>query len=145
MQVASAHWTRPDLVLGRRRAAAPHGRAGAAEALVVAALPDLGALVDVLRHRTGAADQWVRRIFAQFADGAQLDLAVVAQAEMEERRRGGGARTSSRCTRHPLRRAPRHLPPGPRPAGARPAASLPPPTRSAVTRSGSGPSWDGAR
>jgi hypothetical protein len=64
---------------------------GTAEAMVVAALPDLGALVDVLRHRAGAADQWIRRIFAQFADGTQLDLAVVAEAEVEMRRRGGGA------------------------------------------------------
>ncbi len=66
-------------------------RPGAAESMVAAALPDLGLLVDVLRHRTGAADQWVRRIFAQFADGTQPDLAVVAQAEVDQRRRGGGA------------------------------------------------------
>jgi hypothetical protein len=66
-------------------------RVGTAEAMVVAALPNLGALVDVLRHRTGAADQWIQRIFAQFADGTQLDLAVVAEAEVEMRRRGGGA------------------------------------------------------
>ena len=66
---------------------APRGEAGAgtveaAEAMVVAALPELGALIDVLRHRTGPADQYVRRIFAQFADGTQLDLAVVAEAEI---------------------------------------------------------------
>lgn len=61
------------------------------EAMVVAALPELGVLVDVLRHRTGPADQWIRGIFAQFADGTQLDLAVVAGAEIETRRRGGGA------------------------------------------------------
>jgi hypothetical protein len=72
---------------------APLGEAGAervgtAEAMVVAALPELGALVDVLRHRAGPAAQ---RIFAQFADGTQLDLAVVAEAEIEARRRGGGA------------------------------------------------------
>jgi hypothetical protein len=59
--------------------------------MVVAALPDLGALVDVLRHRTGPADHGARRIFAQFADGTQLDLAVVAEADIEMRRRGGGA------------------------------------------------------
>ena len=58
--------------------------------MVVAALPELGALVDVLRHRSGPADQWVRRIFAQFADSTQLDLAVVAEAQIEARRRGGG-------------------------------------------------------
>lgn len=73
---------------------APRGEAGAAlvgavEALVVAALPELGTLVDVLRHRTGPPGQ--RAIFAQFADGTQLDLAVVAEAEIEARRRGGGA------------------------------------------------------
>jgi hypothetical protein len=66
-------------------------RVGTAEALVVAALPDLGPVIDVLRHRIGSADQWVRRIFAQFADGTQLDLAVTAQDGIELRRRGGGA------------------------------------------------------
>jgi hypothetical protein len=63
----------------------------AAEAKVVAALPDLGPLVDVLRHPTGTADQYARRIFAQFADGTQLDLTVVAQADIETRLRAGGA------------------------------------------------------
>ena len=58
------------------------GRVGAVESMVVAALPELGGLVDVLQHRTGPADQWVRRIFAQFADGTQLDLAVVAEAQL---------------------------------------------------------------
>jgi hypothetical protein len=59
--------------------------------MVVAALPELGALIDVLRHPTGPASQHVRRIFAQFADGTQLDLTVVADAEIEARRRAGGA------------------------------------------------------
>jgi hypothetical protein len=72
---------------------APRGEAGAGrvrtvEAMVVAELPELGALVDVLRHRTSASGQ---RIFAQFADGTQLDLTVVAEAEIEMRRRSGGA------------------------------------------------------
>jgi hypothetical protein len=82
-----------DAALGVNAAPGEAGaeRVRAAEAMVVAALPDLGALVDVLRHRTGPADQWIRRIFAQFADGTQLDLAVVAQAGIELRRRGGGA------------------------------------------------------
>ena len=75
---------------------APRGEAGTRrietmEAMVVAALPELGALVDVLRHPTGPASQHVRRIFAQFADRTQLDLAVVADAEIEARRQAGGA------------------------------------------------------
>ena len=75
---------------------APSGEAGAerlgtVEALVLAALPELGTLVDVLRHPTGPASQHVRRIFAQFADRTQLDLAVVADAEIEARRGAGGA------------------------------------------------------
>jgi hypothetical protein len=45
----------------------------------------------VLRHRSGPAGQWVRRIFAQFADSTQLDLAVVAEAQIQARRHGGGA------------------------------------------------------
>lgn len=72
---------------------APRGETGAervrtVEAMVVAALPELGALIDVLRHRVAASGQ---RIFAQFADGTQLDLTVVAEAEIEIRRRSGGA------------------------------------------------------
>ena len=75
---------------------APRGEAGAGvvdsvEAMVAAALPDLGTVVDVLRHGTGPVGQHVRRIFAQFADGTQLDLAVVAEAEIEARLRAGGA------------------------------------------------------
>ena len=79
-----------DAVLG---VAAGPGDAGAGpvravEAEAAAALPGLGTLVDVLRHRTGPADRLIRRIFAQFADGTQLDLAVVAEAEV---RRGAAA------------------------------------------------------
>src|SRR5580704_10482424 len=37
------------------------GRIGTAEAMVVAAQPELGALVDVLRHPTGPDSQHVRR------------------------------------------------------------------------------------
>jgi len=75
---------------------APRGEAGAGrirttESMVAAALPQMGALVDVLRHRTGPDSQYIRRIFAQFADGTQLDLAVVAATEIETRRRAGGA------------------------------------------------------
>jgi len=64
------------------------GQVQAVEARVVAALPGIGTLVDVLRHRVGPADRLIRRIFAQFADGTQLDLAVVAEAEV---RRGDAA------------------------------------------------------
>jgi hypothetical protein len=58
--------------------AAGAGRVEAVEAMVVAAAAGAGTLVDVLRHRSGPADQWIRRIFAQLGDGTQLDLAVVA-------------------------------------------------------------------
>jgi hypothetical protein len=66
-------------------------RVEAVEAMVVAALPELGSVVDVLRGRTGIAHQLAWRVFAQFADGTQLDLAVVAQGNIDMRRRGGGA------------------------------------------------------
>src|ERR1700733_2943533 len=69
---------------------APPGEAGAervaaVEAMLVAALPELGELVDVLRRPAGAAGHWARPLFAQFADGTQLDLAVVAQPVIEAR------------------------------------------------------------
>ncbi|MGB6454219.1 MAG: hypothetical protein WBH47_06975 [Streptosporangiaceae bacterium] len=73
-----------DAALGVR---ADPGDAGAqqvraVEADVVAALPGLGVLVDVLRHRYGPADRFILRIFAQFADRSQLDLTVMADAEI---------------------------------------------------------------
>ena len=58
------------------------------ESRIVEALPTLGAVVDVLQHRVGPADRLIRRIFAQFGDGMQLDLAVMAEAEV---RRGAAA------------------------------------------------------
>jgi len=63
------------------------GQAGAGpvlamEATVTGLLPSLGPVVDVLRHRVGPADKFARRIFAQFADGTQLDLAIIAEAEV---------------------------------------------------------------
>lgn len=78
-----------DAALGVDTPAGDAGEAAlrAGEATVVAALPELGTVVDVLRHWTGPA----RRIFAQFADGTQLDLAVVAEENIQARRRGGGA------------------------------------------------------
>lgn len=54
---------------------------GAGEALVAAALPGLGPLVDLLRYQ-GRHDDGIRRIFAQYADRTQLDLAVVPQAKV---------------------------------------------------------------
>jgi hypothetical protein len=65
------------------------GEAGAAqvqavEAGVVAALPELGQVVDVLQHRYGPADRFIRRIFAQFGDRSQLDLTVMADAEIRD-------------------------------------------------------------
>jgi hypothetical protein len=73
---------------------APAGDDGSAlvdsvEESLVAALPGMGAVVDALRHRYGPADRYIRRIFAQFADGPQIDLTVMADYEIQ---RGIGAR-----------------------------------------------------
>jgi hypothetical protein len=69
------------------------GRGGAGQVLaiedeLVAALPGFGAVIDVLRHQTGPPDRFIRRVFAQFGDGTQLDLAVMAEPEV---RRGAAA------------------------------------------------------
>ncbi len=58
------------------------------EQAVVDALPGQGPLVDVLRHRVGPPNRFIRRVFAQFHDGLQLDLAVLAEPEV---RRGRAA------------------------------------------------------
>jgi hypothetical protein len=81
-----------DAALGvdAERGAVGDERLSAVEELVAAALPELGELVDVLRHPAGT-DQRVRVIFAQYADGTQLDLAVVAEAGIRRRTRRGGA------------------------------------------------------
>ncbi|HEY7431183.1 MAG TPA: hypothetical protein VH641_10675 [Streptosporangiaceae bacterium] len=81
-----------DAALGvdAERGAVGDERLGAVEDLVAAALPGLGELVDVLRH-PAKTDQRVRVIFAQYADGTQLDLAVVPEAEIQLRTRRGGA------------------------------------------------------
>lgn len=50
---------------------------------LVAALPGMGTVVDVLRHRYGPADRYIQRIFAQFADGPQIDLTVMADYEIQ--------------------------------------------------------------
>ena len=81
-----------DAALGvdAERGAVGDERLSAVEELVAAALPELGELVDVLRH-PARTDQRVRVIFAQYADGTQLDLAVVPEAEIRLRTRRGGA------------------------------------------------------
>jgi hypothetical protein len=81
-----------DAALGvdAERGAVGDERLSAVEELVAAALPELGELVDVLRH-PAKTDQRVRVIFAQYADGTQLDLAVVPEAEIQLRTRRGGA------------------------------------------------------
>lgn len=72
---------------------APRGSAGAPEVraveeAVVALLPRLGTVVEVLRDEVDSGDFLIRRLFVQFADRLQLDLAVVAEAEV---RRGDAA------------------------------------------------------
>jgi hypothetical protein len=57
----------------------------ATEALVAAALPGISPVIDMLRHRYGPADRVLRRIFAQFADGTQLDLVVMPDTELHSR------------------------------------------------------------
>ena len=79
-----------DAAIGVR---APRGAAGAeevrdVEASIVELLPNIGALVDVLRQETAGEEFFIRRVFAQFEDRLQLDLAVVAEAEV---RRGDAA------------------------------------------------------
>jgi hypothetical protein len=56
------------------------------EGQVAAVLPGLGPLVDVLRYESRRDDP-VRRIFAQFADRTQLDLAIVPEAGIRLRER----------------------------------------------------------
>jgi len=64
------------------------GAVVAVEQAVLDALPDHGPVVDVLRQQVGPPDRFIRRVFAQFHDGLQLDLAVLADTEV---RRGGAA------------------------------------------------------
>ena len=64
------------------------GQVLAIEGELVRALPGFGAVIDVLRHRVGPPDRFIRRVFAQFGDGTQLDLAIMAEPEV---RRGAAA------------------------------------------------------
>ncbi|HEU5419736.1 MAG TPA: hypothetical protein VFV41_18760 [Streptosporangiaceae bacterium] len=73
--------------------AADRGHSGAAqvqavEEALVASLPRAGALIDVLRHGAVPGDRFIPVIFAQYADGTQLDLAIMAEPEV---RRGDAA------------------------------------------------------
>ncbi|MFJ3339499.1 hypothetical protein [Streptomyces sp. NPDC086766] len=60
----------------------------AVEEAVVALLPRVGTVIDVLRQESVTGDFLIRRVFAQYDDRLQLDLAVVAE---EEVRRGDAA------------------------------------------------------
>lgn len=100
------------------RGTAGSGQVHKVESMVVATLPEFGTLVDVLRHRTGPADRLIRRIFAQFADGTQLDLSIMAEAEL---RRGDAAPDWV-----PLYRADRRPDAAPPAAGAQDPAAPPP-------------------
>ncbi len=79
-----------DAVLGIDTA---RGRPGAEQVLtvehdVVAAVCDGDVVVEVLRDQVGPSDRFIRRVFAQYRDGLQLDLAIVAETEV---RRGSAA------------------------------------------------------
>ncbi len=72
---------------------APRGAAGIGqihevEEQLIDALPDLGNLVDVLRSGSDNTDFAIRKVFVQFSDRVQLDLAIIAEVEV---RRGDGA------------------------------------------------------
>ncbi|TWP36785.1 hypothetical protein [Leekyejoonella antrihumi] len=58
------------------------------EDAVVAACGERGPLVGVLREQVGPPERVIRRVFAQFRDGIQLDLAIMAETEV---RRGRAA------------------------------------------------------
>lgn len=58
------------------------------EHAVVAAVCDGDVVVDVLRDQVGPPDRFIRRVFAQYRDGLQLDLAIAAETEV---RRGRAA------------------------------------------------------
>jgi hypothetical protein len=72
---------------------APRGATGtevlrSVEQATVELLPGWGPLVDVLRQETHGAGFVLRRLFAQYDDGLQLDLAIVADGDI---RRGEAA------------------------------------------------------
>ena len=63
-------------------------RVSEVEDAVVAALSQGEPPVGLLRDRIGPPDRFIRRVFAQFRDGTQLDLAIMAETEV---RRGAAA------------------------------------------------------
>lgn len=58
------------------------------ERVVVATMCAGDLVVDVLRDQIGSPDRFIRRVFAQYRDGLQLDLAIMAETEV---RRGRAA------------------------------------------------------
>jgi hypothetical protein len=54
----------------------------AVEQGIVDFLPQLGSLIDTLRRETAGEEFFVRTVFAQYDEGLQLDLAVVADSEV---------------------------------------------------------------
>lgn len=74
------------------------------ECSLVAALPDAGEVVDVLRGGTSTTEFVIRRVFVQFVDRLQLDLAVIAEPEV---RSGLAAPDFTTVYRSDLRREPR--------------------------------------
>lgn len=79
-----------DVVLGVDTA---RGAPGADQVLtvehaVVAAVCDGDFVVDTLRDQVGPPNRYIRRVFAQYRDGLQLDLAITAETEV---RRGRAA------------------------------------------------------
>lgn len=72
---------------------AARGKSGASqvttvERIVLATFSNGGAPVGVLREQVGPPDRFIRRVFIQFRDGVQLDLAIMAETEV---RRGQSA------------------------------------------------------
>jgi hypothetical protein len=93
------------------------GQVLAIEDALVTALPRFGGVVDVLRHRSGPPDRFIRSVFAQFSDGTQLDLAIMAEPEV---RRGAAAPDFVplyQTVEPPGLRRPPNRPAGPGPAG----------------------------
>ena len=79
-----------DAAIGVRAARGAVGASGVREVeeSLVRRLRDLGTVVDVLRQESLTGEFFIRRLFAQLEDGVQLDLAVIAEAEV---RRGESA------------------------------------------------------